>query len=313
MDYSAIVWSSRIHLRKPLCSLPPVTGDAARADPFLYTVQATREPRLNRAGLPGYFDERLQILHDANVVDERRCKVSEEQSTAERTMIAYALQHPSGRYNAKRTSQLSGVPKTTVQAWQRDGILIPDFSAASPTMWSYRDLVLLRLLTRLRQGGMQRSLAASTVDNVRSQLSRGIDIRHIHATKWYLVLNDRHGDAVPDDRDNLMPSQEFYSLLGTFELHKPIDELRSKRDQPIWAPDLLAPSAHSAISPWVLAGEPCITQTRIPTAAVLALHTERALSSNAIASLYPGLSVDAVDDAVELERRLRGCSEHTAA
>ena len=236
-----------------------------------------------------------------------------ERSETERSMVAYALRHPRGRYNAERTSQLSGVPKTTVYDWRRDGILVPDFGAASPAMWSYRDLVLLRLLAWLRQGGMQRSLAASKVDDVRSQLSRGIDVRRVHATRWDLVLNDTSGKGLADDRDNLLPSPEFYSLLGTFDLHEPIEELRSKRGQPIWAPDLLTPSAHSAISPWVLAGDPCIAQTRIPTAAVFALHTERALSSSAIVSLYPGLTVEAVEDAVELERRLRGGSELVAA
>lgn len=76
--------------------------------------------------------------------------MSAERSSNERTMIAYALRHPRGRYNADRTSQLSGVPKSTVYDWRRDGILVPDFTAANPSMWSYRDLVLLRLLAWLR-------------------------------------------------------------------------------------------------------------------------------------------------------------------
>ena len=236
-----------------------------------------------------------------------------ERSPTERTMIAYALRRPRGRYNAERTSQLSGVPKSTVYDWRRDGILFPDFSSANPAMWSYRDLVLLRLLAWLRQGGMQRSLAAVKVISVRRQLSEGVDVRQIHATKWDIVLNDTHGGGLADDRENLLPSPEFYSLLGTFDLHEPIEELRSKRNQPVWAPDLVTPSAHSVISPWVLAGDPCITRTRIPTASIFALHSERALSTKAIVSLYPGLAAVAVDDAVKLERRLRGVAELLAA
>jgi uncharacterized protein (DUF433 family) len=236
-----------------------------------------------------------------------------DRSSNEQSMIAYALRHPRGRYNADRASQLSGVPRSTVYDWRRDRILVPDFTVANPTMWSYRDLVLLRLLAWLRQGGMQRSLAAAKVDGIRRQLTEGIEVRNIHATKWDVVLNDTRGDAVPDDRDNLLPSQEFYSLLGTFDLHEPIAELRSRRNQAIWAPDLVTPSAHSAISPWVLAGDPCIAKTRIPTSAVFALHTERSLSAKAIVLLYSGLSVEAVDDVITLERRLRGGSELIAA
>ena len=236
-----------------------------------------------------------------------------ERSTSERTMIAYALRQPRGRYNAERASQLSGVPKSTMYDWRRDGILVPDFTSASPSMWSYRDLVLLRLLAWLRQGGMQRSVAAAKVDGIRRQLSEGVEVRSIHATKWDVVLNDTHGDAVADDRDNLLPSQEFYSLLGTFDLHEPITELRSSRHHALWAPDLVTPSAHSAISPWVLAGDPCVRQTRIPTASVFALHTERALSTTAIASLYSGLNAEEVEDVIELERRLRGGTDLVAA
>jgi uncharacterized protein (DUF433 family) len=180
-------------------------------------------------------------------------------------------------------------------------------------MWSYRDLVFLRLLAWLRQGGMQRSLAAAKVDDLRRQLSEGVEVRNIHATKWDVVLNDTHGDALPDDRDNLLPSHEFYSLLGTFDLHEPIEELRSRRHEAVWAPDLVTPSEHSGISPWVLAGDPCVRQTRIPTASIFALHTERALSPVAIVSLYPGLSVEAVDDVIALERWLRGGAEVIAA
>jgi len=64
----------------------------------------------------------------------------------ERRTIAFSLRHARGRYAVERTAQLSGVPKSTCYDWRREGILVPDYSSASPVMWSYRDLVLLRLL-----------------------------------------------------------------------------------------------------------------------------------------------------------------------
>jgi uncharacterized protein (DUF433 family) len=231
----------------------------------------------------------------------------------ELSMVAYALRHPRGRYSADRASQLSGVPKSTMYDWRRDGVLVPDFTSANPATWSYRDLVFLRLLAWLRQGGMDRSLAKSKVDSVREQLSNGVEVRRIHATRWDMILNDLHGESLPDDRENLLPSTEFHSLLGTFDLHEPIEELRTKRNHPIWAPDLVTPSAYSAISPWVLAGDPCVSRTRIPTAALYALRTERSLSTAAIVSLYPGLTPESVDDVINLERRLHGGAEPIAA
>lgn len=229
-----------------------------------------------------------------------------ELTEAERKTIAYALRHPRGRYAAERASQLSGVPKSTVYDWRRENVFQPDFTAAKPVMWSYRDLVLLRLLAWLRQGGMTRPTAAAKVGFVKSQLSSGADVRLIHATRMDVVLNDGQGATFDDDRDNLLPSVDFYRLLATFDLHEPIEELRSARRGPIWAPDLVTPSDHSFISPWVMAGDPCIERTRIPTSAVHALRRDRALPVEAIVELYPGLTMEAAEDAISLERRLRG-------
>lgn len=233
---------------------------------------------------------------------------------AERQSVAYALRHPRGRYVAERASQLSGVPKSTVYDWRRNDVYVPDFNEASPAAWSYRDLVLLRLMAWLRQGGMPRPTASDKVRSVKDQLSKGVDVRLIHATKTDVVLESDQDEPVSDDRENLLPSSDFYRLLGTFDLHEPIDELRRPGDRPVWAPDLVMPSTHSFISPWVMAGDPCIDRTRIPTSSVYALRTERSLPTSAIVKLYPDLTPEAVDDAIELESRLNADGiERTAA
>lgn len=236
-------------------------------------------------------------------------------SESERKTVMYALRHPRGRYVAERASQLSGVPKSTIYDWRREHVYLPDFHAASPVMWSYRDLVLLRLLAWLRQGGMPRPTAAEKVDSVKGQLSLGAEVRFISATHDAVVLDDGQGGSFHDDRDNLLPFDKFLELLSTFDLHEPIEELRSARGRPVWAPDLVTPSLHSFISPWVLAGDPCVERTRIPTATLHALSTERALPVDAIVELYPGLTAAAAEDAIGLERRLRGIDipDRTAA
>lgn len=238
-----------------------------------------------------------------------------ELTEAERKAIMYALRHPRGRYVAERAAQLSGVPKSTIYDWRRESIYRPDFDSASPVTWSYRDLVLLRLLAWLRQGGMLRPTAADKVASVKKHLSEGAEVRFILATHDAVVLGDGHGDGFADDRDNLLPFDNFFQLLATFDLHEPIGELRSVKGRAVWAPDLVTPSAHSFISPWVMAGDPCIEHSRIPTATIHALSTERALPTAAIAELYPGLTTEAAEDAIRLERRLRGIdfTDRTAA
>jgi uncharacterized protein (DUF433 family) len=55
--------------------------------------------------------------------------------------------------------------------------------------------------------------------------------------------------------------------------------------------------------------EPCVDSTRVPSASILALVEQRGLNTAQIVRLYPRLSDAGVEDAVELERRMR----HTRA
>ena len=234
-------------------------------------------------------------------------------SDEEQRVIAYSLRHARGRYGSERASQLSGVPQRTIYDWRSEKVFVADYPTAKPATWSYRDLVLLRLLAWLRQGGMQRPMAAEKVASVRDQLSAGLEIRHIHATRTDIVLSGDPEAAFADDKDNFLPFSNFYDLLATFDLHEPIEELRSTSRNDVWAPDLVAPSQHSRISPWVLAGDPCVVNSRIPTAAIFALRTERGLPTASVVELYPGLSTSAVEDVTNLERRLRSADEPLAA
>lgn len=55
-----------------------------------------------------------------------------------------------GAYPADRAAALSGVPKSTVHYWSREGVLVPSISAERVKLWSYSDLMGLRLIHWLR-------------------------------------------------------------------------------------------------------------------------------------------------------------------
>lgn len=216
----------------------------------------------------------------------------------------YALRHRRGLYFVDRTSQLSGIPRSTLYDWRREGIYVPDYEGPTPVAWSYRDLVYLRLLAWLRQVGMPRPVASDGVGEVRSRVAQGDTIRKIGASTHTLVLDD---DGMTQLGQSLLPFEDFSTLLSTFDLQEPIEELRRRSSSDrLWAPDLVSPSEHTFISPWVLAGDPCIQDSRVPTAAVHALRESRGLSSEDVVALYPGITAEAAEDAYTLERRLRG-------
>lgn len=229
-------------------------------------------------------------------------------SETQRQELLNAMRHPRGRYSADRASQLSGVPMSTIYDWQRNDIYVPDFGGASPMAWSYRDLVYLRLLAWLRQLKMPRPVAAERVTDVKQYVATGHELRMIRATSDSVVFDDETTDRKTGV--NLLPFDDFTGLLSVFDLLDPVEELGK---HPLWGPDLVTPSAHTYISPWVLGGDPCVENTRIPTATILALHEERGLSTPQIVELYPGLKPDAAEDAYELEKRLRGIEHHRHA
>jgi uncharacterized protein (DUF433 family) len=221
-----------------------------------------------------------------------------------RKTVMYALRHPRGRYESGRASQLSGIPRSTVYEWRRHGIYVPDFDGETPTAWSYRDLVYLRLLAWLRQVGMERHTAAGQVSTIKKQVASGREIHYLFASKDTLVADEERTSRVTGH--SLLPFDDLFELFRTFNLLEPIAELGGAEFGRLWAPDLVTPSSFTYISPWVMAGDPCVARTRIPTASIYALRKERGLESARIVELYSGLTVEAADDAYGLERRLRG-------
>src|SRR3569832_708378 len=57
----------------------------------------------------------------------------------------------SGAYTADRAAALSGVPKSTIHWWARNDILVPQVSSTKVKLWSYADLMSLRVIYWLRR------------------------------------------------------------------------------------------------------------------------------------------------------------------
>jgi uncharacterized protein (DUF433 family) len=216
----------------------------------------------------------------------------------DRALVLRALRYPRGRYGAERAEQLSAVPARTLHDWATAGALIPDWFAAKPRGWSYRDIVYARLLAWLRSKHMDRATAAERISYVRALLSTEPVDPAVHSDGTIFLIG-------AESTDRFTGQQAFDGLveiLDVFELADPIEGVSRAE---LWGPSLVHPSAHTYISPWVLAGEPCIEGSRVPSATVHALSTERGLDVASIQRLYPSLSRDAIEDALSLEARLR--------
>ena len=213
-----------------------------------------------------------------------------------------------GCYEAPRAAALSGVPTRTVYDWAAKGIVVPSISPVQEKLWSYADLMALRIVAWLRRpkaAGADddpESLPASPMPQVRSALAildqLGMDLWSRDGGDSSPLVVDQRGSIHVRDGDHFVdlrgnesfPLGVWLNLLGPFDVggHR--------------GPDLLAPRPHLRIAPERVAGEPHVENTRLTTR-TLAGMAARGFTVPEIAEMY-SVSATAVAEAVDLEADL---------
>lgn len=196
-----------------------------------------------------------------------------------------------GYYEAGRAAALSGVPVRTLYHWSRTGLVVPSVSAEREKLWSYADLLKIRLVRWLRTD--KDEIAASTMTHVRRAIDQLGDalwdrsgtvpsptVRVDRAGKIFTLGED------PADLDGQL-------LATTVDLFGPSDS----------GVDLRQPRPHIRIHPGRVSGEPHLVHSRLTTRAVAGLAS-RGLSIELICELYPGEDPIALEEAVDLETSL---------
>jgi len=210
-----------------------------------------------------------------------------------------------GAYDAKRASALSGVPLRTLYDWSRRVPIEPSVSRVRQRLWSYQDLITLRVIHWLRGPKTvgDEPVLATAMPRVRQLLQelteQGEDLWSFEreGLRIHLLL-DRKGEVYLERRriERLGGSQMLFGpdqldLLGPFQI------------EGAKGPDLIAPRERLRIVPGKCAGEPHLLGSRLETRAIAALAF-RGLSHGQIAELYPDEDRVAIGEAIEFERTL---------
>jgi uncharacterized protein (DUF433 family) len=218
------------------------------------------------------------------------------------------VQHVRAAYTADRAAALAGVPRSTVHYWARTELLVPGVSAERVKLWSYADVVALRIIGWLRQTKKTSEgfeIPPTRVPTIRRALGalRKLDLEVWNEETGARLLVDRRGalhwkrdgriSTIPDlGRGEQVVEPEWLDLMAPFQ------QVRGQE-----GPDLRQPRPMLRIVPGKLAGSPHIANTRIETIAVAALRA-RGMSAATIAELYPMVSASAIHDALDLEGQL---------
>ena len=231
---------------------------------------------------------------------------SNRSNTGNLTHVIRSLAASEGVYEAPRAAALAGVPASTVYDWARKGVVTPSVSPVRQKLWSYADLMALRIVSWLRhpKDAPEGILPASPMPEVRRALTRldelGLDPWIEDSSSPLRV--DRTGRifiSTPDGQVETVDGQtlleDWLDLLGPFEVG-------SSR-----GPDLRRPRPQLRIVPGKCSGEPHLAGSRITTLAVAAL-ADRGYDLAAISRLYPVEPPAALAEAIELEQRLAALS-----
>jgi uncharacterized protein (DUF433 family) len=207
-----------------------------------------------------------------------------------------------GAYTADRAAALSGVPKSTIHWWARHDVIVPSISATRVMLWSYADLMGLRVIYWLRQRKATKlgvEIPRTSMPAVRRALK---ELRTLEMSLWD---QDRPTLLVdPNGHLFLKQPQSIHDLSGQvvseslLDLIAPFTTREGTR-----GPDLIRPRAELRIVPGKLSGSPHVIHTRLETRALAALHTD-GFDVPAIHRLYPYVTPLQIEQALELESQL---------
>ena len=200
-----------------------------------------------------------------------------------------------GHYEAERAAALAGVPRSTLYYWARTDLIVPSISPHREKLWSYRDLLTLRLVRWLRLPRDDLGVAATTMSDVR-KLTDTVGER-----LWSIDASGREAPTILVGRDGtvFLNERPRRTLDGHVLVHDRLD---------LFAPfergvDLRAPRPRLRIVPGKVAGEPHLVGSRLTTRTVAGLVL-RGFSVEKIAALYSHEDPGALAEAIEFERAL---------
>ena len=208
-----------------------------------------------------------------------------------------------GCYEGPRAAALSGVAVSTVYRWARSGVVEPSVSSKRVKLWSYADLLALRIVYWLRhtKSGPAQDVAASPMARVREALAelkrRGLDIWDDRGAQPGSPLRVDSSAEIWVAADGVAAADRQQALHGTLDLLGRF-EFGGHR-----GPDLLRPRPSLRIIPGKVSGEPHLAGSRVTTQVVAALH-RNIPDVERVAGLYPGIHARSVGEAIEFERSL---------
>lgn len=193
-------------------------------------------------------------------------------------------------YPVKLASALTGVSVAQLHGWRRSELLAPEVSNTRPVAYSFRDLMALRTVARLR--------AEASLQKVRRafQNMHLMELRDHPST--YTFATD--GSSI-----SVFTEDGFIDIVnnpGQFKLYTMDDILRPfKNLQGEIVVDFENPRPHLEVNEDRLGGWPTILNTRVPFDLIANLLADGSIRSETVHNYYPSVSPLAAEEALDFQ------------
>jgi uncharacterized protein (DUF433 family) len=186
--------------------------------------------------------------------------------------------------------------KATLHFWAREGMYTPSIAPGPrDRLWSWNDLLVLRLIDWLRQPKRPGEPARTDSREIKRGITELRKLGHDQSEFYWAVELGADGKlflSLDGGTVRGAPGRRG-AWADALDLVRPYGE----------APDLLRPRPLLRIIPGKLHGEPHIVDTRIPSAALYGFHTQ-GYSVDEIRSMFPEATTKAIGQAISFEESL---------
>jgi uncharacterized protein (DUF433 family) len=194
------------------------------------------------------------------------------------------------------TAALTGASRAQLRRWNRIDLLTPEVADRPRLMYSFRDVVALRTVVRLRSN--------TSLQKVRRAFNSlpTFDLTE-HPSK-YRFGTDGETIVVEDDDDNLIDlvrSPGQYHFVSLADVFAPFVNQRGEN-----VVDFLHPRERLEVRAARMGGWPTIVDTRIPYDTVADLVSTGEVPLDRVDYYYPGVDAEAAREALDFRNAVRG-------
>lgn len=195
------------------------------------------------------------------------------------------------------TVTLTGVTRSQLMHWRKTELLVPEVNAYRPALYSFRDLVALRTVARLRA-------EKTSLQRVRRAFNNLPVFDMTEHPSTYQFATDGKTIAVWTDNGfmDIVNNPGQFHIYSLADIFRPFTNRRGDK-----VSDFESPRRRITVDPHRLGGWPTIAGTRVAYDTIAAAMRGEDLDPRDIRHYYPGVSKAAAEDALsfanEVEER----------